>query len=103
MQQFPKVLQKGFNMRHPQLIKHYGEPGVVAPHAWKASLSGARPTFPVILVCLGISVEEGPSFPSSTPSLLSSSLLETLWSTVCCYGSIITPFELSDSIDLLLF
>ena len=35
------------DMRNPQLSRHEGEPGLRAPSTGKASLSGARPTFPV--------------------------------------------------------
>ena len=31
-------------MRHPQLLGHSGEPGLVARFAWKASMSGACPS-----------------------------------------------------------
>ena len=33
------------DMRNPQLLSHYGKPGLVAPRAWEASLSGECPTF----------------------------------------------------------
>ena len=33
---------------HPQILRHYGEPGLVAPCAWKAYLSGACPALLVI-------------------------------------------------------
>ena len=36
------------DMRHPRLLRHYSKPGLVTFRAWKASLSGACPKFPVI-------------------------------------------------------
>ena len=44
------VLQKKSDMRHPELSRHYGEPGFVAPYVGKPSLSGACPNFSVISV-----------------------------------------------------
>ena len=41
-------LPKRLDMRHPQFLRHYDKPGLVAPHAWKASSSGACPTSSVI-------------------------------------------------------
>ena len=37
------------DMRHRQLERHYSEPGVIAPRALKAFLSGACPAFSVLL------------------------------------------------------
>ena len=42
------VLQKKSDMRHPQLLRHYGEPSLVAPCGGDASLSGAHLTYFVI-------------------------------------------------------
>ena len=38
------VLQDKSDIHHPQLLRFLAEPGLVAPHAWKASLAGACPT-----------------------------------------------------------
>ena len=42
------VFWKKSNMRHPRLLRHYGEPGLVAPPACEACLSGACLTFSAI-------------------------------------------------------
>ena len=48
LQEHQHVLQKKLDMRHPRISGYHGEPGLVAPHAWKASLSGACPGFSAI-------------------------------------------------------